>query len=143
MDAPPAALAPQPPVAAIVAASPTRIPVRAMARPASGSGVLVLAIRPGGNPLALIPRHNPLIAMGLSLAVNGLGQFYNGDASKGWWMLGSWLVYPAAWGLDSLLQTGYFRAGALVLELGVKGYSAYDAYQSAAAYRRAHPGGSR
>ncbi len=143
MEAPPAALAPQPPVAAIVSAIPAQSPARAMAGAASGSVVQVLAVLPGGNPLALVPRHNPLIAMGLSLAVNGLGQFYNGDATKGWWMLGSWLVYPAAWGLDSLLQTGYFRTGALLLELGVKGYSAFDAYQSAAAYQRAHPGGSR
>ena len=92
------------------------------------------------SPLDFLPRHDPMIAMGLSIAVDGAGQFYNGETTKGWWMLGSWLLYPLAWGLDSAFKTGYFRTGALVVELGVKGYSAWDAYQTAEAYGRSHPG---
>lgn len=94
----------------------------------------------GGSPLDFLPKHDPMLAMGLSIAVDGAGQFYDGETAKGWWMLGSWLLYPLAWGLDSALGTGYFRTGALVVELGIKGYSAWDAYETAQAYQQAHRG---
>ncbi|MBI6545485.1 MAG: hypothetical protein HY692_01745 [Cyanobacteria bacterium NC_groundwater_1444_Ag_S-0.65um_54_12] len=82
--------------------------------------------------LSFLPPHQPQIAMWLSIAVNGAGQFYNGEWNKGWLMLAPWGLYPLAWGGDALLQTGYFRTGVFLLGLGVKVYSAWDAYQVAA-----------
>ncbi|MBU6428433.1 MAG: hypothetical protein KGR26_05460 [Cyanobacteria bacterium REEB65] len=129
MDVPPVATqAPVPELQRIVATAP-----QLQAAVASTPSIAVQ--RP---PLSWIPAHDPAIATWLSIGIDGAGQFYNGEPAKGWWMLGSWLLYPAAWGLDSLFQTGYFRTGALVIELGIKGYSAWDAYRSAEAWQQSH-----
>lgn len=85
--------------------------------------------------LDFLPRRDPNTAALLSLAVNGAGQFYNGEAGKGWWLLGSWGLYPLAWVADEYLQSGYFRTGAVAIGLGVKGYSVWDAYFTAAKAR--------
>lgn len=87
------------------------------------------ASRPAAiNFFDVLPRHDPRTAALLSMGITGLGQFYNGEPAKGWWMLSPWAIYPLAWGADTYLQTGYFRTGALVLALGVKGYSILDAW---------------
>lgn len=78
-----------------------------------------------------LPQHNPMLAAGLSLGLNGAGQFYNHESPKGWWMLAPVLAYPAAWLLDAALGVGYFRFGDTVLMVGTKLYSAYDAYRVA------------
>lgn len=78
-----------------------------------------------------LPQNDPRIALGLSLAVNGAGQFYNHESSKGWWLLAPVLAFPAAWLLDTALGMGYFRFGDAVLITGTKLYSAYDAYRVA------------
>lgn len=78
-----------------------------------------------------LPPHDPRIAAGLSLAVNGTGQFYNGQTAKGWWYLSPVLAYPVAWALDAALGSGYFRAGDALLIIGTKVYSTIDAYRVA------------
>ncbi|MBO9541967.1 hypothetical protein J7643_15370 [bacterium] len=80
---------------------------------------------------SFLPQKDPRIAAGLSLAVNGTGQFYNGETAKGWWCLSPVLAYPLAWALDSALGTGYFRAGDALLIIGTKVYSTLDAYRVA------------
>lgn len=133
------ALPPSPP--ALVAASAT-----ADARPAQPAGAKTeQAASPGGakteqdaTPAGLLdflPRRDPGTAALLSLAINGGGQFYNGETAKGWWMLGSWALYPLAWAADQYLQTGYFRTGAVLVGLGVKGYSIWDAHSTASRAR--------
>lgn len=89
---------------------------------------------------APLPQHDPRIALGLSLAVNGAGQFYNRESAKGWWMLAPVLAYPAAWLLDAALGVGYFRFTDTVLIVGTKLYSAYDAYRVADEASRAAKG---
>lgn len=78
-----------------------------------------------------LPQNDPRLAMGLSLALNGAGQFYNRESTKGWWLLAPVLAFPAAWLLDSALGVGYVRFGDAVLIMGTKLYSAYDAYRVA------------
>lgn len=80
---------------------------------------------------APLPQHDPRIACGLSLGVNGAGQFYNHQSAKGWWLLSPVLAYPVAWLLDAALGVGYARFGDAVLILGAKAYSAWDAYHEA------------
>ncbi|HEY9899425.1 MAG TPA: hypothetical protein V6D00_09610 [Pantanalinema sp.] len=88
-----------------------------------------------------LPQKDPRIAAGLSLAVNGTGQFYNGETAKGWWCLAPVLAYPLAWALDGALGSGYFRAGDALVIIGTKAYSALDAYRVAdEAARRAQQG---
>lgn len=78
-----------------------------------------------------LPPHDPRIAAGLSLLVNGTGQFYNHESAKGWWLLAPVLAYPAAWLIDAALGVGYCRFGDTLLILGTKAYSVYDAYRVA------------
>lgn len=90
---------------------------------------------------SFLPQKDPRLAAGLSLAVNGTGQFYNGETAKGWWCLAPLLAYPLAWALDGALGTGYFRAGDALIIIGTKAYSAIDAYRVAdEAARRAQQG---
>lgn len=79
-----------------------------------------------------LPTGKPLVAAGLSLAVSGWGQHYNGDAEKGNMMLASLLTFPVAYGLDTLTGGSMMRVFTFVLLTGVKGWSVYDAYQHAA-----------
>ncbi len=79
-----------------------------------------------------LPRGNPLIAGGLSLAWNGSGQLYNGETEKGLGMMAGWLAYPLAWGLDSLTGGSYVRLFAFTANMGIKAWSVTDAYQQAA-----------
>lgn len=74
------------------------------------------------------PAHDPRIAGGLSLAVNGAGQFYNGEDFLGWLLLAPTLAYPIAWGADTLGGSTTWRLADLVLILGAKGYSVWEAY---------------
>lgn len=83
------------------------------------------------SAFAWLPPHQPWVAGGLSLALNGTGQFYNHERAKGWWLLVPVLAYPAAWLLDAALGVGYCRFGDAVLILGTKVYSVMDAYQGA------------
>lgn len=78
-----------------------------------------------------LPAGEPFIAAGLSLAVNGAGQFYNHQSAKGWWCLAPVLAYPAAWLLDFGLGGAAFRMADAVLIIGTKVYAAWDAYQEA------------
>lgn len=78
-----------------------------------------------------LPTGNPAVAVGLSAAVNGLGQHYNGEPEKGNVMLASLLAFPLAWGVDSLTGGATMRVFAYALIAGVKGWSLWDAYQNA------------
>lgn len=90
---------------------------------------------------SFLPQKDPRIAAGLSLAVNGTGQFYNGETAKGWWCLAPVLAYPVAWALDAAFGTAYFRTGDALLMIGTKAYSTIDAYRVAEeAARRAQQG---
>ncbi len=125
---------PSPPPA-LIAASPSAEakPVQAPPPPAETKPV------PAPGILDFLPKRDPNTAALLSLAVNGAGQFYNGEPAKGWWMLAPWALYPVAWVADEYLQTGYFRTGVVVLGLGTKGYSVWDAYFTAAKAREERP----
>ncbi|MBM3269280.1 MAG: hypothetical protein FJZ01_16690 [Candidatus Sericytochromatia bacterium] len=107
----------------------------AIAAIATASPATTLRATADASPLAFLPRNDPGTAALLSVAVNGAGQFYNGDDAKGWWLLASWALYPVGWLADSYFQTGYYRTGALALTLGAKAYSAWDAYATAAERR--------
>lgn len=78
-----------------------------------------------------LERGDPRLAAGLSLAVSGLGQYYNGEPEKGNWMLGSLAIFPAAWALDALTGSAYARTFAFVLLATVKGVSVHDAWTHA------------
>lgn len=78
-----------------------------------------------------LPRRQPAIAVSLSLACNGLGQYYNGDSEKGTVMLASWLAFPVAYALDTLMGSGYLRLFAVGTNLGIKVWSVSDALQGA------------
>ena len=79
-----------------------------------------------------LPRGNPWLAGGLSLAWNGTGQLYNGQTEKGLGMMSGWLAFPLAWGLDSLTGGSYVRLFAFTANLGIKAWSVTDAIQQAA-----------
>ncbi len=105
----------------------TALPARSEPQP----GFSPAPLPPEQALFSALPQHDPRIAMGLSLAVNGAGQFYNHESAKGWWMLAPVLAYPAAWLLDTALGVGYFRATDAIVMVGTKLYSAYDAYRVA------------
>lgn len=102
-----------------------------LAAPAAAEPYTPAPLPPEQALFSALPQHDPRIALGLSLAVNGAGQFYNHESPKGWWMLAPVLAYPAAWLLDTALGVGYFRFSDTVLIMGTKLYSAYDAYRVA------------
>lgn len=78
-----------------------------------------------------LPTGNRAVAAGLSLAVNGLGQFYNGDGDKGKLMMAPLLVFPVAYGFDYLTGSAYMRIFAFAINLSIKPWSVYDAWQNA------------
>jgi len=106
---------------------------------ASGSGSVILtlpasdSVVPGGNLFAVLPPHDPWIAAGLSLGVNGLGQIYNDDWDRAWWALAPVLTYPLAWGLDTLTGSNVARTLTVVWWTGAKSWSVWDAFQRAEA----------
>jgi hypothetical protein len=107
------------------AASPTPAPTpAAKATPAP-------APSPAVRTFLGLPTGNRAIALGLSLAVNGLGQFYNGDAEKGRLMMAPLLVFPVAYGFDALTGGAYMRIFAYAINLSIKPWSMWDAYQHA------------
>jgi len=75
-----------------------------------------------------LPRENPWVAGGLSIAVNGLGQFYNQEPQKGWAMASGWLLFPVAWVGDGLTQGAALRVFAYTFNMGVKVWSVWDAF---------------
>lgn len=78
-----------------------------------------------------LPKHQPWIAASLSLACNGLGQFYNGEPEKGRTMLAGWLTFPLALGVDSLTGGSFVRVFSLGANAVIKIWSVTDAYQRA------------
>jgi len=114
-------------LAAAITLSLTALPARSEPMP----GYSPAPLPPEQAIFSSLPPHDPRIAAGLSLAVNGTGQFYNHESAKGWWMLAPVLAYPAAWLLDAALGVGYFRVGDTLLMVGTKVYSVYDAYRVA------------
>lgn len=119
---------------AALASGPVLAVTLAAAPPGSPAPAYTPAPLPPEQALfSWLPPRDPLIAAGLSLGVNGAGQFYNHQSEKGWWMLAPVLLFPAAWALDYVMDAGYARAGVAVLFLGAKVYSVFDAYQSAQA----------
>lgn len=123
-------------LAAAIMLSLSALPARSEPKP----GFSPAPLPPEQAIFSALPPHDPRIAMGLSLAVNGTGQFYNHDSAKGWWLMAPVLAYPAAWLLDAALGVGYFRFSDTVLILGTKLYSAYDAYRVADEAARADKG---
>lgn len=105
--------------------------VAAQAAPAPG--FVPAPLPPEQALFSSLPPHDPRIAAGLSLAVNGAGQFYNHESAKGWWLLAPVVAYPAAWLLDAALGTGYVRFGDTLFIMGTKAYSVWDAYRTAEA----------
>lgn len=114
---------------------------RSVAHGALALGIVALAAAPGfAAPADPAPeatfyglkKHSPWTAAGLSLAVSGLGQYYNDQPDKGNWMLGSLALFPAAWALDALTGTAYARTIAFIALLTVKGVSVQDAWVNAA-----------
>lgn len=103
----------------------------AAAEAAAATESLQLSMRMEQAIFSSLPQGDPRIAAGLSLAVNGAGQFYNQQSEKGWWCLAPVLAYPAAWLVDYGMGGAIFRMTDLVLIMGVKAYSAWDAYQEA------------
>jgi hypothetical protein len=81
-----------------------------------------------------IPRGNRVVAAGLSLGLNGLGQVYNEEPEKGFGMMSAWLTFPLAFGLDALTGRAYGRVFSYAVNVGVKGWSVVDAYNGAAPY---------
>lgn len=116
-------------LASMIAGTLMGASVAAVAAPATES--LQLALPMEQAIFSPLPQRDPLLAAGLSLAVNGAGQFYNHQSEKGWWCLAPVLVYPAAWLLDFGLGGAVLRMTDVVLILGVKVYSTWDAYQEA------------
>jgi hypothetical protein len=114
-------------IAAALTAAPAAAAADAPATPAPSP---TSAPAPAGTWLFL-PRGNRLVATSLSLAVNGLGQLYNGETEKGLGMMSGWLAFPVAWGLDSLTGGSYVRLFAFGANLGIKAWSATDAWQQA------------
>lgn len=78
-----------------------------------------------------LPKHQPWIAVSLSLACNGLGQFYNGEPEKGSTMLAGWLTFPLAYAVDSLTGGSFVRVFSLGANAVIKIWSVSDAYQGA------------
>jgi hypothetical protein len=78
-----------------------------------------------------LPRHNPAIAATLSLAWNGTGQLYNGETEKGLGMMAGWLVFPLAFGVDSLTGGSWLRLFAFSANAGIKAWSVTDAWAGA------------
>lgn len=89
--------------------------------------------------LSGLPPRQPWIAMGLSLAVTGSGQFYNRDSNRGWWLFGTLATYPVAMAIDAWTGSGYARVGAFSLMMAAKGYSAWEAFHTASASASATP----
>ena len=85
-----------------------------------------------GSPFDWLPPHDPWIAAGLSLGVNGLGQVYNGDWDRAWWAWAPVLAYPCAWGLDALTGSNAARTTTVIWWTGAKVWSCWDAYHEAA-----------
>jgi hypothetical protein len=81
--------------------------------------------------LSWLPPHDPWIAAGLSLGVNGLGQVYNGDWDHAWWAIAPALAYPVAWGVDALTGSSVARTATVVWWTGAKAWSSWDAYHEA------------
>jgi len=81
--------------------------------------------------LSWLPPHEPWIAAGLSLGVNGLGQVYNGDLDRAWWAIAPALAYPVAWGVDALTGSNVARTATVVWWTGAKAWSSWDAYHEA------------
>lgn len=129
------------------AASPTPAPSAAPSAVPSASPVPSVAPKPSVKPSAKpspapsagpavrtflgLPTGNRAVAAGLSLAVNGLGQFYNGDGDKGKLMMAPLLVFPVAYGFDALTGSAYMRIFAFAINLSIKPWSVYDAWQNA------------
>ena len=89
--------------------------------------------------LSGLPPRQPWLAAGLSVAITGSGQFYNRDSTKGWWLFGTLATYPLAMAIDAWTGSGYARVSAFTLMMAAKGYSAWEAYHSAAASASALP----
>ncbi|MEB3298202.1 MAG: hypothetical protein VKO21_01795 [Candidatus Sericytochromatia bacterium] len=97
----------------------------------------VVAVDPhdfGSQPFLVpgLPPRDPWVAAGLSVAVNGLGQAYNGEWDKAWWLFGAWGLYPLAWALDAGTGSGMARTFVTLGMLGAKGWSAWDGWHVAA-----------
>lgn len=95
--------------------------------------------RPAARSFFGLPARNPWVAGSLSLALDGGGQFYNGQPTLGWWLLAPDLAYPLAWGADTLMGSSSLRLMDLALILGSKGYSIWQAYHQDATRSFAHP----
>ncbi len=89
--------------------------------------------------LSGLPPRQPWLAAGLSVAITGTGQFYNRDSTKGWILFGTLATYPLAMAIDAWTGSGYARVGAFTLMMAAKGYSAWEAYHTAAASASATP----
>jgi len=103
-----------------------------------------VVVSPARETLTLpgLPPDDPWVAAGLSFAVNGLGQAYNGDWDKAWWLLGAWGLYPAAWALDAGTGSGTARTLVTVGMLGAKGWACWDAWHGAARHAGQTTGGT-
>ena len=99
--------------------------------PAATSAIVVVSRSSAPFPLDALPPRDPWIASGLSLAVNGLGQIYNGDDEKAWWLLGAWGLFPLAWAWDAQAGTGTARVLVVTGMLGAKAWACWDAWQVA------------
>lgn len=89
--------------------------------------------------MAGLPPRQPWLAAGLSVAVTGSGQFYNRNSPMGWWLFGTLATYPVAMAIDAFTGSGYARVGAFTLMMAAKGYSAWEAFHTAAASASATP----
>lgn len=118
-----------------LAAAPAVPPARAPVAVVSSAPREVLEL-PG------LPPDDPRVAAGLSFAVNGLGQAYNGDWDKAWWLLGAWGLYPLAWALDAGTGSGTARTLVTVGMLGAKGWACWDAWHVAARHAQEGVGGT-
>jgi hypothetical protein len=116
------------PVSGIIPkASPSVTPVAAIAPKVSPSVTPISAITAKDRP----HRGDPLIASGLSLALTGAGQWYDGEHEKALWLLAPTAAYPIAWLVDSLFDSSLYRVGTFAVLVAAKGYSVWDAYQTA------------
>lgn len=120
---------------AIAAEAPAR-PRSAPAAPVPPASTALLVVPDASSsstlsPLSWLPPHEPWIAAGLSLGVNGLGQVYNGDWDRAWWAWAPLLAYPVAWGIDSLAGSNVARTATVVWWTGAKAWSSWDAYHEA------------
>lgn len=82
-----------------------------------------------------LPTGNPFLAGTLSLALNGLGQAYNGEDDKSRLMMGSLLTFPMAYGVDVLTGKAYMRTFSFAIITAVKAWSVWDAMTDA----KTHP----